>query len=108
MIFNFAQIGQRHVIISSAELGGIKSEANPTLLSYLVASKELWKFKTNNLVESFNSLLERRFSKFHSPWRILQIARAIALYYNLLTYFLTIIIILQLPSFLSISQKYIQ
>jgi hypothetical protein len=32
----------------------------------------------------FNSLLERRrFGKCHSPWRILQIARAIALNYNL-------------------------
>ncbi|AAK41414.1 IS256-like element ISC1250 family transposase [Saccharolobus solfataricus] len=97
-------------ITSSAELGEIKPETNPTLLSYLVASKELWKWlKTNNLVESFNSLLERRrFGSFHSPWRILQIARAIALYYNLLTYFLTIVIILQSSSFLPIPQKYIQ
>ncbi|AAK42954.1 Last part of transposase in ISC1250 [Saccharolobus solfataricus P2] len=50
--------------------------------------------ESNNLIESFNSLLERRFGKFHSPWRMLQIARTIANNYNLLTYFLIIVIIL--------------
>ncbi|AKV75422.1 hypothetical protein MsedC_2255 [Metallosphaera sedula] len=97
-------------ITSSAELGKIKPETNPTLLSYLIADKKLWKWlKSNNLVESFNSLLERRrFGLFHSPWRILQIARAIALYYNLLTCFLVTVIILQSPSSLSLSSKYTQ
>ncbi|QXJ28547.1 hypothetical protein J5U23_01416 [Saccharolobus shibatae B12] len=85
-----------NAIISSAENGEIKPESCPTLLSYLKASKKLWKWlKSNNLIESFNSLLERRrFGLYHSPWRILQIARAIALYYNLFTYFLITIIIL--------------
>ncbi|ADB88279.1 transposase ISC1250 [Saccharolobus islandicus L.D.8.5] len=47
------------------------------------------------MVESFNSLLERRrFGKFHSPWRILQIAKAIAVEYNSLTCFLILVIIL--------------
>ncbi|QXJ34555.1 transposase [Saccharolobus shibatae] len=95
-------------ITSSAELGKIKPETNPTLLSYLIADKKLWKWlKSNNLVESFNSLLERRrFGLYHSPWRILQIARAIALYYNLLTYFLITVIILQSTSLLSHPQRY--
>ncbi|QXJ28700.1 hypothetical protein J5U23_01569 [Saccharolobus shibatae B12] len=89
-------------IISSAENGEIKPESCPTLLSYLKASKKLWKWlKSNNLIKSFNSLLEgRRFGAFHSPWRILQIARAIAIYYNLLACFL-IIIILQCTLFFS-------
>uniref|UniRef100_A0A2U9IUV9 IS256 family transposase n=1 Tax=Metallosphaera hakonensis JCM 8857 = DSM 7519 TaxID=1293036 RepID=A0A2U9IUV9_9CREN len=97
-------------ITSSAELGKIKPETNPTLLSYLIADKKLWKWlKSNNLVESFNSLLERRrFGLFHSPWRILQLARAIALYYNLFTYFLITVIILQSSSFLSLYPKYTQ
>ncbi|QXJ34421.1 hypothetical protein J5U22_00967 [Saccharolobus shibatae] len=99
-----------NVIISSAESGEIKPETCPRLLSYLSAPKKLWKWlKSNNLIESFNSLLERRrFGKFHSPWRILQIARVIALYYNLLTYFLIIVIILQCPLFFSLYQKFIQ
>ncbi|AWR98987.1 transposase [Metallosphaera hakonensis] len=97
-------------ITSSAELGKIKPETNPTLLSYLIADKKLWKWlKSNNLVESFNSLLERRrFGLFHSPWRILQLARAIALYYNLSAYFLITVIILQSSSFLSLYPKYTQ
>ncbi|AWS00257.1 transposase [Metallosphaera hakonensis] len=96
-------------ITSSAELGKIKPETNPTLLSYLIADKKLWKLKSNNLVESFNSLLERRrFGLFHSPWRILQLARAIALYYNLSAYFLITVIILQSSSFLSLYPKYTQ
>ncbi|EHP69919.1 hypothetical protein MetMK1DRAFT_00004210, partial [Metallosphaera yellowstonensis MK1] len=38
------------------------------------------------------SLLERRrFGKCHSPWRILQIARAIALNYDLSTCYLIIV-----------------
>ncbi len=53
---------------SSAESGELKPESCPTLLSYLKAGKKLWKWlKSNNLVESFNSLLERRrFGAFHS------------------------------------------
>jgi putative transposase len=76
------------------------AESVPTrgspLLSYLLAPKELWPFlRSNNMAESFNSLLERRrFGKCHSSWRILQIARAIALNYNLSTYYLIIVIIL--------------
>ncbi|QXJ34022.1 hypothetical protein J5U22_00567 [Saccharolobus shibatae] len=86
-----------NAIISSAENGELKSESCPTLLSYLKASKKLWKWlKSNNLIESFNSLLERRrFRLYHSPWRILQITRVIALYYNLLTCFIITVIILQ-------------
>jgi putative transposase len=51
------------------------AESVPTrgspLLSYLLAPRELWfLLRSNNLAESFNSLLERRrFGKFHSPWR---------------------------------------
>ncbi|BDB98279.1 transposase [Saccharolobus caldissimus] len=93
-----------NVIISSAESGEIKPEACPRLLSYLSAPKELWKWlKSNNLVESFNSLLERRrFGKFHSPWRILQIARTIANNYNLSTCLLITVIILQYPLLFSL------
>ncbi|QXJ27327.1 hypothetical protein J5U23_00194 [Saccharolobus shibatae B12] len=99
-----------NVIISSAESGEIKPETCPRLLSYLSAPKELWRWlKSNNLIESFNSLLERRrFGKFHSPWRILQIARTIANNYNLLTCFLVTVIILQYSSFFSLYQKYTQ
>ncbi|EHP71152.1 hypothetical protein MetMK1DRAFT_00016560 [Metallosphaera yellowstonensis MK1] len=50
----------------------------------------------------------RRFGKCHSPWRILQIARAIALNYNLSTCYLIIVIILQEPLFLREMIKYIQ
>jgi len=41
---------------------------------YLLAPRELWPLlRSNNLAESFNSLLERRrFGKCYSPWRILQ------------------------------------
>ncbi|QXJ31938.1 hypothetical protein J5U21_01589 [Saccharolobus shibatae] len=61
------------------------------------------------MIESFNSLLERRrFGAFQSPWRILQIARAIALYYNLLTCFLITVIILQCTLLFSFYQKFIQ
>jgi len=90
------------------------AESVPTrgspLLSYLLAPRELWPLlRSNNLAESFNSLLERRrFGKCHSPWRILQIARAIALNYNLSTYHLIIVIILQEPLFLRDMIKYIQ
>lgn len=72
-------------VIFSAESGEIKPETCPRLLSYLSTPKELWRWlKSNNLIESFNSLLERRrFGSFHSPWRILQIARTIANNYNL-------------------------
>ena len=46
-------------------------------------------------MESFNSLVERRrFGKFHSGYRILQIALTIAVLYNLLNYFLILVIIL--------------
>ncbi|QXJ31019.1 transposase [Saccharolobus shibatae] len=99
-----------NAIISSAENGEIRPESCPTLLSYLKASKKLWKWlKSNNLVESFNSLLERRrFGLYHSPWRILQIARAIALYYNLFTCFLITVILLQCTLLFSFHQKFIQ
>ncbi|QXJ31874.1 transposase [Saccharolobus shibatae] len=99
-----------NVIISSAEGGEIKPETCPRLLSYLSAPKELWRWlKSNNLIESFNSLLERRrFGKFHSPWRILQIARTIANNYNLLTCFLITVILLQFSLFFSFYQKYTQ
>ncbi|QXJ35009.1 transposase [Saccharolobus shibatae] len=99
-----------NVIVSSTESGEIKPETYSRLLSYLSAPKELWGWlKSNNLIESFNSLLERRrFGKFHSPWRILQIARAIAIYYNLLTCFLNIVIILYDSLLFSLYQKFIQ
>jgi putative transposase len=62
-----------------------------------------------HLAESFNFLLERRrFGKCHSLWRILQIARAIALNYNLSTCYLVLVIILQDPLFLHEMFKYIQ
>ena len=55
------------------------------------------------------SLLERRrFGKCHSPWRILQIARAIALSYNLSACYLIIVIILHGSLFLREMVKYIQ
>ena len=80
------------------------------LLSYLLAPRELWPLlRSNNLAESFNSLLERRrFGKCHSPWRILQIARAIAVNYNLSARYLIIVIILQGSLFLRETVKYIQ
>ncbi|EHP70233.1 hypothetical protein MetMK1DRAFT_00007350, partial [Metallosphaera yellowstonensis MK1] len=80
------------------------------LLSYLLAPRELWPLlRSNNLAESFNSLLERRrFGKCHSPWRILQIAQAIAVNYNLSTCYLDLVIILQDPLFLRDMIKYIQ
>ena len=53
-------------------------------------------------------LERRRFGKCHSPWRILQIARAIALNYNLSACYLTLVIILQEPLFLRETVKYIQ
>ncbi|EHP70522.1 hypothetical protein MetMK1DRAFT_00010250, partial [Metallosphaera yellowstonensis MK1] len=43
-----------------------------------------------------------------SPWRILQIARAIAVNYNLSTCYLALVIILQEPLFLRETVKYIQ
>ncbi|QXJ27684.1 hypothetical protein J5U23_00551 [Saccharolobus shibatae B12] len=98
-----------NAIISSAENGEIKPESCPTLLSYLKASKKLWKWlKSNNLIKSFNSLLERRrFGAFHSPWRVLQITRAIVIYYNLLACFLNIVIILNsILAFLTLSEIY--
>ncbi|WP_184651094.1 hypothetical protein [Sulfurisphaera ohwakuensis] len=62
--------------------------------NYLNTPREVWKWlKSNNLVESFNSLMvRRRFGKSHSPWRILQIVRAIA--YNLFINCLITVIIL--------------
>ncbi|QXJ35799.1 hypothetical protein J5U22_02346 [Saccharolobus shibatae] len=50
----------------------------------------------------------RRFGLYHSPWRILQIARTIALYYNLFTYFLITVILLQYTLFFSFYRKFIQ
>jgi len=47
-------------------------------LSYLPGPSELWPLlRPNNLAESFNILLERRFGKCHSFWMILQIDQAI-------------------------------
>lgn len=82
-------------IIFSAE-HGIQVDDKFGILGYLSAPKEVWKWlRSNNLVESFNSLIERRrFGKFHSGYRILQIALAIAVVYNLLNYCLIIVIIL--------------
>lgn len=79
------------------------------VLNYLEAQREVWKWlKSNNLVESFNSLVERRcFGKFHSPWRIFQIARAIAIAYNLFTNYLITVILLQLSLFLSLLSIYL-
>ncbi len=48
------------------------------------------------------------FGKCHSPWRILQIAPTIALNYNLSSYYLIVVIILQEPLFLHNMIKYIQ
>ncbi|EHP69941.1 transposase [Metallosphaera yellowstonensis MK1] len=95
------------LLLSLAE--SVPTRGSP-LLSYLLAPRELWSLlRSNNLAESFNSLLERRrFGKCHSPWRILQIARAIALNYNLSTCYLIIVIILQDPLFLRKMVKYIQ
>jgi putative transposase len=95
------------LLLSLAE--SVPTRGSP-LLSYLLAPRELWPLlRSNNLAESFNSLLERRrFGKCHSPWRILQIARAIALNYNLSTCYLILVIILQKPLFLHEMIKYIQ
>jgi len=79
-------------ILSSSEQG-VSVDDKLGVLNYLVAPRELWKWlKSNNLVESL--VERRRFGKFHSPWRILQIALAIAVEYNLLNCFLTLVIIL--------------
>ncbi|EHP70907.1 hypothetical protein MetMK1DRAFT_00014110, partial [Metallosphaera yellowstonensis MK1] len=95
------------LLLSLAE--SVPTRGSP-LLSYLLAPRELWPLlRSNNLAESFNSLLERRrFGKCHSPWRILQIARAIALNYNLSTCYLILVIILQGSLFLRETVKYIQ
>jgi hypothetical protein len=103
----FTLINLLDLLLSLAE--SVPTRGSP-LLSYLLAPRELWPLlRSNNLAESFNSLLERRrFGKCHSPWRILQIARAIALNYNLSTCYLTLVIILQGPLFLREMVKYIQ
>jgi hypothetical protein len=95
------------LLLSLAE--SVPTRGSP-LLSYLLAPRELWPLlRSNNLAESFNSLLERRrFGKCHSPWRILQIARAIALNYNLSTCYLILVIILHGSLFLREMVKYIQ
>ena len=56
------------LLLSLAE--SVPTRVSP-LLSYLLAPRELWPLlRSNNLAESFNSLLERRrFGKYHSPWR---------------------------------------
>jgi hypothetical protein len=83
------------------------AESVPTrgspLLSYLLAPRE-----APPQVEQPGRVLQLppgEFGKCHSPWRI---ARAIALNYNLSTYHLIIIIILQEPLFLRDMIKYIQ
>ncbi|BFI74537.1 hypothetical protein YN1HA_23860 [Sulfurisphaera ohwakuensis] len=75
---------------------GIQVDDKFGILGYLSAPRGIWKWlRSNNLVESFNSLVERRrFGKFHSGYRILQIALTIAVLYNLLKYFLILVIIL--------------
>ena len=89
---------------------GVSVDDKLGVLNYLVAPRGLWKWlKSNNLVESFNSLVERRrFGKFHSPWRILQIALAIAVEYNPLNCFLILVIILHNTLFLSFNLFYCQ
>ena len=92
------------LLLSLAE--SVPTRGSP-LLSYLLAPREAP--PQVNLAESFNSLLERRrFGKCHSPWRILQIARAIALNYNLSTCYLALVIILHGSLFLRKMVKYIQ
>jgi len=56
------------LLLSLAE--SVPTRVSP-LLSYLLAPRELWPLlRSNNLAESFNSILERRrFGKYHSPWR---------------------------------------
>jgi len=85
----------------------LDSSPRPTqgspLLSYLLAPRE-----APPQVEQPGRVLQLppgEFGKCHSPWRI---ARAIALNYNLSTYHLIIIIILQEPLFLRETVKYIQ
>jgi hypothetical protein len=76
------------------------------LLSYLLAPRE-----APPQVEQPGRVLQLppgEFGKCHSPWRILQIARAIALNYNLSACYLIIVIILQEPLFLRDMIKYIQ
>jgi len=103
----FTLINLLDLLLSLAE--SVPTRGSP-LLSYLLAPRELWPLlRSNNLAESFNSLLERRrFGKCHSPWRILQIARAIALNYNLSACYLIIVIILHGSLFLREMVKYIQ
>jgi putative transposase len=95
------------LLLSLAE--SVPTRGSP-LLSYLLAPRELWPLlRSNNLAESFNSLMERRrFGKCHSHWRILQISRVVAVNYNLSTCYLIIVIILQESLFLRDMIKYIQ
>ena len=60
------------------------------------------------LNETVAEMERRRFGKCHSPWRILQIAQAIAINYNLSTCYLAPVIILQGSLFLREMVKYIQ
>jgi len=92
-----------NLLLSLAESVPIRGSP---LLSYLLAPRELWP-----LLRSPGRVLQLppgEFGKCHSPWRILQIARAIALNYNLSTCYLIIVIILQEPLFLRETVKYIQ
>ncbi|BCS93205.1 MAG: hypothetical protein MjAS7_1813 [Metallosphaera javensis (ex Sakai et al. 2022)] len=68
----------------------IKELVERGLLSFTSLPQELQRLlSTNNLVESFNSLVERRrFGKCHTPHRLLQIVWAIADNYNILDNFL--------------------
>jgi len=86
------------------------AESVPTcgspLLSYLLAPRELWPLLRSNNTTSLST----------PSWRVRQvplpledqIARAIALNYNLLTYHLALVIILQGSLFLREMVKYIQ
>jgi Transposase and inactivated derivatives len=91
------------LLLSLAE--SVPTRGSP-LLSYLLAPRE-----APPQVEQPGRVLQLppgEFGKCHSPWRILQIARAIALNYNLSTYHLIIVIILQGSLFLRETVKYIQ
>ena len=95
-------------LMSSAEKG-VAVVDKYGVFNYIQEPKELWKWlKSNNLVESFNSLVERRrFGKSHTPRRVLQTARAIAIWYNLFTNFFTTVIILQLSLLFSLLSTYL-
>lgn len=67
----------------------VKELVERGLLSFLSLPQEIQRLlSTNNLVESFNSLVERRrFGKYHTPHRLLQIVWAIVQNYNIFSNF---------------------